>query len=116
MHLDNRKAKEIVFYSDFGLLLTGPPPIPWGGRVSIIITVRFKMRPFLIFFIFFAAKLQQLNNFVYLRAAFCSRNAHSANMGRDLKFVHSLRGSVHAPLLVKKSSRKNYGGKCCTKL
>lgn len=32
MHLDNRKAKEIVFYSDFSLLLTGFPPNTTGRK------------------------------------------------------------------------------------
>lgn len=102
MHLDNRKAKEIVFYSDFSLLLTAPPSlIPWGGRVSIIIPVRLLMRPFPFFYCCEAATAQQLC--LSAGGALLERNTRGVNVGRNLEFVRGLGGNVHAHLLVKTS-------------
>lgn len=58
---------------------------------------------------FIAAKLltplKQLNNFVYLQHPARKKHTHSTNMGRNFKFVHSLRGCVQAHMLVNTSRR-----------
>lgn len=112
MHLDNRKAKEIVFYSDFSLLLTGFPPNTMGRKYNHHSEVLDEA--FFYHYCCEAAAAQQLC--LSAGGALLVRIAPSANMRRNLKFVHSLRGNVHPHLLVETSGRTSYGGQCCAKL